>query len=144
VLVASAVEPATANAQYFHGNCFAGFAVGVGLRIQETRRIEVAISRLAYRIVDRGTGRVLVDESLDRGSLEERYGGNASLIRAGESKTYPLTAILPDRPQGPIGVTGEVEGFDENEQRIAAAFDRSAALVVNDPGPPSGGACAPP
>lgn len=142
-LVVSVVEPARAAAQYFHGNCFAGFSVGVGLRIQETTGLEVVLSRLAYRVVDRGTGAVLLDESLDRGTLEDRYGGNASLIRAGGSKTYPLTGISSDRPEGPIGVTGEVEAFDENEQRVVSAFDRSATLEVTDPGPPSDGACTP-
>jgi len=140
----SLVEPATANAQYFHGNCFAGFSVGVGLRIRETRGIEVVISRLAYRVRDRGTGQVLADESLDGRSLEERYGGSARLVRAGETKTFPLAAISSERPEGPLAVQGEIEGMDENEQRVFAAFDLPAELTVNDPGPPAGGACSGP
>ena len=142
-LTVSLVEPAAATAQYFHGNCFAGFSVGVGLRVQESRGIEVVISRLAYRIADRGTGRMLSDESLDAGTLEDRYGERASVTRAGASKTFPLTAISSDRPQGPLIVSGEIRGIDENDQAVAEAFDLSAALVVNDSGPPSSGACAP-
>jgi hypothetical protein len=34
--------------------------------------------------------------------------------------------------------------MDENEERVVTAFDLSARLEVNDPGPPSGGACTPP
>jgi hypothetical protein len=54
MLVPSLLEPATANAQYFHGNCFAGFSVGAALRVQETRGIDVVLSRLDYQIADRG------------------------------------------------------------------------------------------
>jgi hypothetical protein len=144
VVEVSALEPATANAQYFHGNCFAGFSVGVNLLVQETRGVEVAISSFDYRIVDRGTGLVLLDESLDPRTLEDRYGGSASVIRAGGSQTYPLSAISSDRPVGPLAVTGEIRGLDANDQEVTAAFDLSARLEVNDPGPPSDGACTPP
>jgi len=64
-MMVSLAPPATATAQYFHGNCFAGLSVGVDLRVQETQGIGVLLSRLSYRLTDRGTGRVVVDESLD-------------------------------------------------------------------------------
>jgi hypothetical protein len=51
---------------------------------------------------------------------------------------------VSENPVGPIGVRGEFRGIDDNEQRVAAALDLSAALVVNDPGPPSSGACTNP
>jgi hypothetical protein len=87
---------------------------------------------------------VLADESLDGRSLEERYDKSASVIRAAESKTFPLAAISSDRPVGPLGLTGEIAGMDENDQRVVASFELSAPLAVNDPGPPSDGACTPP
>src|SRR5262245_61306651 len=142
-LVPALVDPASASPQYFHGNCFAGFSVQADLRIRETQGIEVVLSRLAYRMIDRGTGRVLADEGLDTRALEERFGANASVVPAGASQNYPLSAISSDRPAGPLTVQGEVEGMDENGEAVTASFDLSASLVVNDPGPPSGGACSP-
>jgi hypothetical protein len=144
VLVPALVEPASAAAQYFHGNCFAGFSVGVGLRVRETQGVEVLLSRLSYRMIDRGTGEVLADESLDQSAIEERYGGNASLIPAGASHTFPLAGRAQGRPSGPLAVQGSVEGMDENEEMVVAAFDLSSRLEVDDPGPPAGGACSPP
>ena len=140
VLVASAVEPATATAQYFHGNCFAGFSIGVDLRVQETQRVGVVLSRLAYRLTDRGTGQLLSDENLDRRGIEERYGERGSSIPAGSTKLFHVGSVSGE-PVGPIGVSGDIEGMDENDQTVVAAFDLSAPLVVNDPGPPSGGVC---
>jgi hypothetical protein len=139
----SLVEPATANAQYFHGNCFAGFSVSVDLRLQETRRISLVLSRLSYRLTDRGTGLVVVDESLDTRGIEERYGEGAGSIPAGSTRIFRIGG-RSDAPVGPIAVRGGIEGMDENDQTIAESFDLSAPLVVNDPGPPSGGACVPP
>jgi hypothetical protein len=142
-LTVSLAEPANANAQYFHGNCFAGFSVGVDLRVQETQRIGVLLSRLSYRVTDRGTGLVLVDESLDTRGIDERYGEGASSIRAGSTGVFRVGG-RSDAPVGPIAVTGGVEGMDENDQSVVESFDLSAPLVVSDPGPPSGGACVPP
>lgn len=141
VLVPSLADPASATAQYFHGNCFAGFAVGVDLRVQETQGIEVVLSRLDYQVVDRGTGLVLSDERLDGRALEDRFGESASLVPAGESRTFPLAAVSHQRPVGPLAVRGEVSGVDENGEPVVASFDLSATLVVTDPGPPAGGAC---
>jgi hypothetical protein len=139
----SLVEPATANAQYFHGNCFAGFSVSVDLRVQETRRVSLVLSRLSYRLTHRGTGLVVVEESLDTRGIEERYGEGASSIPAGATRLFRIGGVL-DAPVGPIAVTGRIEGMDENDQSVVESFDLSATLVVNDPGPPSGGACVPP
>ncbi len=140
-LVPNLVEPASAHAQYFHGNCFAGFAVGVDLRIQETQGVEVVLSRLSYRVSDRGTGQLLAEELLDQTALEDRFGAPAIVIRAGASSTFPLAAISPERPSGPVAVTGEVAGVDENGESVVAPFDLSTRIEVSDPGPPSGGAC---
>jgi len=144
-LAVSLDEPANANAQYFHGNCFAGFSVGVDLRIQETKGIGVVLSRLSYRVTDRGTGQVLSDESLDSRALDERYGQSASVIPPSSGKNFRLGAISSDRPGGLLAVTGEIQAMDENDQTVVEAFDLSAPLLVNDPGPPpSGGACTTP
>ena len=143
VLVPALVEPASATAQYFHGNCFAGFAVGVGLRVRETQGIDVVLARLSYRVIDRGTGQALADESLDQNAIESRFGGNASLVPAGASQTFSLAAIAQERPSGPLAVQGSVEGMDENGESVVAAFDLAARLEVRDPGPPTGGACTP-
>jgi hypothetical protein len=143
VLVPALVEPASASPQYFHGNCFAGFAVGVGLSVRETQGVEVVLSRMSYRVIDRGTGNVLTDESLDRNGLEQRFGANASVIPAASTQTFPLTGISQARPSGPITVQGSVEGMDENDEPVVAAFDLSARLDVNEPPPPTGGACTP-
>ncbi|HEY7818753.1 MAG TPA: hypothetical protein VIG29_11080, partial [Vicinamibacteria bacterium] len=99
---------------------------------------------LSYRMIDRGTGLVLTDETLDQRTIEDRYGENASLVPAGASRTFPLSARAEGPPSGPLAVQGSVEGMDENEERVVTAFDLSARLEVNDPGPPSGGACTPP
>ncbi len=139
-LTVSLVEPATATANYFHGNCFAGFSVGVDLRIQETRRIGVVLTRLVYRLTDRGTDQLLADESLDTRGIDERFGERASSIGAGATKLFRVGSVSGG-PVGPIAVTGEIRGMDENDQTVAEAFDLSAPLVVNDPGPPAGGAC---
>jgi len=141
-LTVSVVEPAIATAQYFHGNCVAGFSISVDLRIQETRRVGLVLSRLAYRLTDRGTGQLLADESLDARAIEDRYGERASSIGAGATKLFRIGSVSGE-PVGPLAVEGEIEGMDENDQTVAEAFDLSAALVVNDPGPPSGGACTP-
>jgi hypothetical protein len=143
-LVPVLVEPASATAQYFHGNCFAGFSVSVGLQVRETQGIEVVLSRLSYRMIDRGTGLVLADETLDQSTIEDRYGENASLVPAGASRTFPLAGRPDGRPSGPLAVQGSVEGMDESEEMVVAAFDLSARLEVSDPGPPAGGACTPP
>jgi hypothetical protein len=142
-LTVSLAEPATATAQYFHGNCLAGFSVGVDLRVQETRRIGVLLSRLSYRVTDRGTGLVLVDESLDTRGMDERYGAGASSIPAGSTGVFRIGSVS-NAPVGPIAVAGGIEGLDENDQTVVESFDLSAPLVVIDPGPPSGGACTPP
>ncbi len=139
----SVTPPATATAQYFHGNCFAGFSVGVDLRVQETQGIGVLLSRFSYRLSDRGTGRVLVDESLDTRGIDERYGASATFIPAGSTRELRLGSVS-DAAVGPIVVEGGIEGLDENDQSVAETFALSAPLVVIDPGPPSGGACTPP
>jgi hypothetical protein len=113
----------------------------VDLRFQETQGIEVVLSRMSYRLVDRGTGNVLADETFDRSALEQRFGADASLVPARGTKTFRIAAISEARPSGPLAVQGSVEGLDENEEPVEAAFDLSARLEVNDPGPPSGGAC---
>lgn len=142
-LTVSLVEPVIANAQYFHGNCFAGFSFGVDLRVQETAGVGVVLSRLVYRLADQGTAEVLSDESLDARTIDERYGAGASTLPSNGIRRYPLVGVSR-QPVGPISVAGEIEGLDDNEQRVAEAFQLSAPLVVNDPGPPSGGACTTP
>ncbi len=142
-LMISLAPPATATAQYFHGNCFAGFSVGVDLRLQVTGRIGVVLSRLSYGLTDRGSGLVLLDESLDSRGIDERYGEGASSIPAGSTGVFRIGSVS-DAPVGPIAVTGGIEGLDENDQTVVESFDLSAPLVVIDPGPPSGGACPPP
>ncbi len=141
VLVPSLVDPASATAQYFHGNCFAGFAVHVDFRVRETQGVEVVLSQLEYQLADRGTGQVLLDERLDGRALEDRFGASASLVRAGATRTYPLSGTSGGRPAGPLAVRGEIAGVDENGEPVVASFDLSATLVVTDPGPPAGGAC---
>ncbi len=141
-LTVSLLEPATANAQYFHGNCFAGFSVRVEIRVRETQRVGVVLSKFVYRLTDRGTGTLLADESLDARAIEERYGERASSIPAGGTKLFP-TGSVSGAPVGPLAVAGEIQGVDENGESVVAAFDLTAPLVVNDPGPPAGGACTP-
>ncbi len=128
-LVPDLIEPASANAQYFHGNCFAGFAVGVDFRIQETQGVEVVLSRLNYRVSDRGTGQLLAEELLDQAALEERFGAPAIVIRAGASSTLPLRAVSPERPSGPVAVSGEVAGVDENGESVVPLRAAPAAPV---------------
>ncbi len=142
-LTVSLIEPATANAQYFHGNCFAGFSISVDLRIQEARRVGVVLSRLAYRLTDRGTGQLLADENLDMRAIEDRYGERASSIPAGATKVFRIGSVSGE-PVGPLAITGEIEAMDENDQRVAEAFDLTARLEVNDPRPPASGACSVP
>ena len=142
-LTVSVVEPVIANAQYFHGNCFAGFSFGVDLRVQETAGVGVVLSRLVYRLADQGTAEVISDESLDARAIEQRYGAGASTLPSNGIRLYHLVGVSR-QPVGPISVAGEIEGLDDNEQRVAEAFQLSAALAVNDPGPPSDGACSTP
>lgn len=137
----SLVEPATASAQYFHGNCFAGFSLVVDLRIQETRGVGIVLSRMFYRITDQGSGRTLVEETLDQRAIDERYGERASILPASGTRTLRLVAVS-ERPVGPIVVGGEIEALDENDQRVVESFELSTPLVVNDPDPPGGGACS--
>jgi hypothetical protein len=142
-LVVSAIEPATANAQYFHGNCFAGFGIALDLRVQETRRVSVLLSRFAYRLTDRGTGQSLADEDLNSREIDERYGERASSIPAGATKVFRIGGVSHE-PLGPLSIAGELAGMDENDRTVVASFDLSVRLEVSDPGPPESGACAPP
>ncbi|MGH9334133.1 MAG: hypothetical protein ACRD21_10330 [Vicinamibacteria bacterium] len=143
-MTVSLVEPATAAAQYFHGNCFAGFSVGVDLRIEETRRVGIVLSRISYRITDQGSGQGLADEALDRQAIDERYGERSSIIPASGTRQFRLGAITSGRPVGPIVVSGEIEALDENDQRVVESFQLTTPVVVDDPGPPGGGACSAP
>jgi len=134
--------PATASPQYFHGNCFAGWSLGVDLHARETRGVDVFIASLTYRLSDQGSGVELRSETLDAEALDLTYGERASVLVARSTRIFLLVAVSSSRPVGPIAVTGTIEGRDENGQRVTAPFQLTANLVVNDPGPPGGGACS--
>ena len=134
--------PATASPQYFHGNCFAGWSLGVDLHTRETQGIDIFIATLTYRLSDQGSGTELSQERLDAEALDLRYGERASVLVARSSRIFRLVAVSSSRPVGPIAVTGTIEGRDENGQRVTTPFQLTANLVVNDPGPPGGGACS--
>lgn len=133
---------ATASPQYFHGNCFAGWSLGVDLRTRETQGVDIFIATLTYRLSDQGSGTELSQERLDAEALDSRYGQRASVLVARTSRIFRLVAVSSSRPVGPIAVTGTIEGRDENGQRVTTPFQLTANLVVNDPGPPGGGACS--
>jgi hypothetical protein len=133
------VEPATAIPQYFHGNCFAGFALGVDLRIQETEQVGVTLSRLSYRLSERETGRFLAEETLDGDGLRDRYGTVAVL--PGATRLFHIGATVSEPPRGRLRIVGDFEGLDENGESVRASFDLDAAVTVNTPEPPAGGAC---
>jgi hypothetical protein len=144
MLTADLIEPATASAQFFHGNCFAGWNVGVDLRVAERQRVDVFLDTLVYQITDRGTGLRLGEDALDQDALDQRYGFEASVVMGGSSRIYRVAGISSGRPVGPIDVTGEIAGRDENGNRVRAPLSLDVMLVVQDTGPPSqGGACSP-
>jgi hypothetical protein len=144
MLTADLISPATASAQFFHGNCFAGWNVGVDLRVAERQRVDVFLDTFVYQITDRGTGLRLGEEALDQDALDERYGFEASVVMGGSSRIYRVAGLASGRPVGPIVVTGEITGRDENGNRVRAPLSLDATLVVQDPGPPGqGGACGP-
>jgi hypothetical protein len=143
VLTADLLAPATASAQFFHGNCFAGWSVRVDLRVAERQRVDVFLDDVTYVLADRGSGLRLREESLDGAGLELAYGFQANVVMAGSSRVYGLVGVTGDRPVGPLDVTGELSGRDENGHLIRTSFQLAAALDVQDPGPPrQGGACS--
>ena len=94
------VEPATATPQFFHGNCFAGYSVAVGLQVRETSFVGVFLDSLSYRVLDEGTGFEIAADTLDRTGLDEFFGAMASVLVAGGSRVYPLGGRSDD-PVGP-------------------------------------------
>lgn len=141
-LIVNLSGPATAAPQYFHGNCFAGWSLAVDLHTQETQGVDVFIATLTYHLSDQGSGAELRSETLDAEGLDLTYGERASVLVARSSRIFQLVAVSSSRPVGPIAVTGVIEGRDENAERVTAPFQLSASLLVNDPGPPGGGACS--
>ncbi|HXV61004.1 MAG TPA: hypothetical protein VEK15_09950 [Vicinamibacteria bacterium] len=139
-LTVELVEPATATPQFFHGNCFAGYSVAVGLRVRETSFVGVFLDSLSYRVVDEGTGFEIASDVLDRATIDERYGAMASVLVGGGSRVYPLGGRSDD-PVGPLLVSGEIAGRDENGNNVRTSFNLRATLNVIDPEPPGSGAC---
>jgi hypothetical protein len=129
---------ATAMPQFFHGNCFAGFSVSLGLRLSETRGVDVRLESFAYRIRDDGSGASIAEETLDAAALEERYG--SGLLPGRSSRTLSVGGPASN-PVGPLSVSGEVRGRDENGARVSQSFQLSTTLRVEEPVKPSGGAC---
>lgn len=141
-LVAELASPAVASPQYFHGNCFAGWSVAFELRLRETNGVEVVLDELRYRVADASTLEELAGERLDRASLESRYGATATVVPGRSSRIFGLGFVVPDRPLGPLGVSGGFSGRDENGRAVNGAFDLTASVSVRgDEPPPSGGAC---
>jgi hypothetical protein len=140
-LVVSVVEPATASPQYFHGNCFAGFALGVDLRLQETQQVGVTLSRFSYRMSERETGAFIAEETLDGRSLQDRYGEGAIAVPPGATRLFRIGSSLPEPPRGRLRIAGDFEGIDENGEAVRTSFDLDAAVTVNTPEPPVAGAC---
>jgi hypothetical protein len=144
MLTADLIAPATASAQFFHGNCFAGWSIAVELRVAERERVDVFLDRFTYVLSDRGSGLRLGEETLDGAALELAYGFQANVVMAGSSRTYGLTAVTGARPVGPLEVTGELSGRDDNGHLIRTPFQLTATLDVREPDPPGqSGACSP-
>ena len=139
-LTVELVEPATATPQYFHGNCFAGFSVAVGLRVRETSFVGVFLDSFSYRVLDEGTGFEVAADALDRAGLDEFFGAMASVLVGGGSRDYPLGGRSDD-PVGPLLVSGEIAGRDENGKSVRTSFNLRATLNVIDQEPPGSGAC---
>jgi hypothetical protein len=140
-IVVSVVEPATASPQYFHGNCFAGFALGVNLRLQETQQVAVTLSHLSYRLSERETGAFIAEETLDARTLQDRYGEGAIAVMPGGRRLFRIAATVSEPPRGRLRIVGDFEGVDEHGEEVHASFDLEAAILVNNPEPPVAGAC---
>lgn len=143
VLRVDLVEPATASAQFFHGNCFAGWSVGVDVRITETKSVHVRIESFRYRLVDQGSGVEISAETLDAATLDVRYGEGASVLPGGSSRLYRIGGVTGSPPSGPLGVEGEIVGRDENDHRVVAPLQLTTTIRVGDDTPPESGACDP-
>jgi hypothetical protein len=140
-LVVSVVAPATASAQYFHGNCFAGFALGLDLRLQETQKVGVTLSRISYRMSERETGTFIAEETLDARAIQERYGEGAIAVPPGATRLFRIGATLSEPPRGRLRIAGALEGVDENGESVRTSFDLDVGVTVSAPEPPAGGAC---
>jgi hypothetical protein len=140
-LVVTVVEPATASAQYFHGNCFAGFALGLDLRVQETQRVGVTLSRVSYRLTERETGAFIAEETLDARAIQDREGEGAIAVPPGSARVFRIGATVSEPPRGSLRIAGTLEGVDENGGSVRTSFDLDTAVVVSATEPPAGGAC---
>ncbi|HSF16214.1 MAG TPA: hypothetical protein VLK65_11745 [Vicinamibacteria bacterium] len=140
-LTVELIEPATATPQFFHGNCFAGYSVAVELRVRETSFVGVFLDSLSYRALDEGTGFEIAADTLDRATIDERYGAMASVVVGGGSRVYPVGGRSDD-PVGPVLVSGDITGRDENGKNVGTSFSLRAPLNVIDPEPPGSGACS--
>jgi hypothetical protein len=80
----------------------------------------------------------------DGNAIEENFGPGARLIPGGGERRFPISGLSPERPAGPILVTGSVSARDESEARLQKSFAASTAIEHDDSPPPAGGACAQP
>jgi hypothetical protein len=132
---------ATGTPLIFHGNCFAGWEVTVELRVRETGGAAVWLGELSYRLSDEGLGATLAEDTLDAATLEARYG--ASTIPAHGERLFPLGGPSGGRPVGPIALDGVLRGRQGEGGAVFEEFRLTApSLVLEDPEPGSGGACA--
>jgi hypothetical protein len=138
------VGTASSSPQYFHGNCFAGWSVRAELRIAETNGVDAFLETVAFRLADEGSGREIQTSTFDASALEEIYGAGAPVIPGGSQRTFPISGPSPERPNGPLGVSGNVSVRDETGTRVEKSFALTTAIRYDESPPPSGGACAPP
>lgn len=142
-LVVDVPSAASASPQYFHGNCLAGWSVVAELRARETNRVEVFLDTLSYRLTDQSTSVELGGETLDRATIETRYGANASVLPRGGSRIFRVSVVSSERPHGSLRISGGLAGRDENGNSVGTSFDIVGSLTVTDVSSPSGGACSP-
>jgi hypothetical protein len=139
-LDAELVGSATADPLIFHGNCFAGWLVSADVELQETRGKDVTLDLLNYRLFDQGREATIGSENLDGPALQERYG--TRVVAANGTRVFRVGLPSEVRPEGPLLVTGNAIGLDEDGNGVNLSSQLGADLVVTDP-VPAPGACPP-
>src|SRR5262245_44963553 len=140
-LEAELVGAATADPLIFHGDCLAGWMVAVDLQLSETHGADVLLDLLSYRMADDGRDIEIGSESMNGTTIEERYGSR--VVPAHGARIFRIGLQSSTRPEGPILVSGDAVGLDQDGNGVRHSFHFSADLVVHDPEPPLGGACPP-
>jgi len=135
------VGTATADPLIFHGNCFAGWLVSADLQLTETRGKDVTLDLLSYRLFDEGRQLGIGSENIDGAALEERYGSR--VVPAHGVRVFRIGLQSGVRPVGPLLVTGNAVGLDENGDGVNLEFQHTAPIDIHDPVPSPDGACPP-